>query len=131
MKKKMILSAAFIASLLPMLMSQYGGCKGVQEISGLTNLANPVGVASVILFVAAVWFPISNPSLRSWLGTVGTMGIAASEIYTFFTWHVATVTGKLSLQSSLRLAYPAFYVGLAASLAMAVVYLVMQNPTGD
>lgn len=40
MKKKIILSIAFIFSLLPMLLNQYGGAKGVQEISGLVNLFN-------------------------------------------------------------------------------------------
>ena len=38
MKKKTILSIAFIISLLPMLFNQYGGLKGVQEIAGLINL---------------------------------------------------------------------------------------------
>ena len=32
MKKKIILTVAFIISLLPMLMNQYGGLKGVQVI---------------------------------------------------------------------------------------------------
>ena len=33
MKKKIILTIAFVISLLPMLLKQYGGMKGVQEIS--------------------------------------------------------------------------------------------------
>ena len=33
MKKKIILSIAFIISLLPMFLNQYGGLKGVQEIT--------------------------------------------------------------------------------------------------
>lgn len=48
MKKKIILSSAFIVSLLPMLLKQYGGAKGVQEISGLGNLLNPIGIISVL-----------------------------------------------------------------------------------
>ena len=51
MKKKMILSIAFLISLLPMLFNQYGGLKGVQEITGLINLLNPIGMVSVSLFV--------------------------------------------------------------------------------
>ena len=47
MKKKMILSIAFLISLLPMLFNQYGGLKGVQEITGLINLLNPIGMVSV------------------------------------------------------------------------------------
>ncbi|RJU62832.1 hypothetical protein DW709_14905 [Coprococcus sp. AM27-12LB] len=34
-KRKVILSITFFISLLPMLMNQYGGCKEVQEISGI------------------------------------------------------------------------------------------------
>ena len=56
MKKKIILSIAFLISLLPMLFNQYGGLKGVQEITGLINLLNPIGIVSVILFVLGVWF---------------------------------------------------------------------------
>lgn len=40
-KKKMILTLAFLVSLLPKLLNQYGGRKGVQEISGLINLCFP------------------------------------------------------------------------------------------
>ena len=50
MKKKIILSIAFVLSLLPMLLNQYGGARGVQEISGLGNLFNPIGLVSVLLF---------------------------------------------------------------------------------
>ena len=47
MKKKSVLSAAFIISLLPMLLNQYGGRKGVQEITGLVNLLNPIGIMAL------------------------------------------------------------------------------------
>ena len=60
MKKKIILSIAFIFSLLPMLLNQYGGAKGVQEISGLVNLFNPVGIVSVLLFIVGIWLPFKN-----------------------------------------------------------------------
>ena len=38
-----------------MLLKQYGGAKGVQEISGLGNLLNPIGIISVLLFIMGVW----------------------------------------------------------------------------
>ena len=60
MKKKIILSIAFIISLLPMFLNQYGELKGVQEITGLINLLNPIGMVSVILFAVGVWFPSRN-----------------------------------------------------------------------
>ena len=38
-----------------MLLNQYGGCKGVQEITGLVNLLNPIGIIAVALFLTGVW----------------------------------------------------------------------------
>lgn len=85
MKKKIILSAAFIISLLPMLMNQYGGLKGVQEITGLINLFNPIGIIAVILFVLGVWMTFEKQIIGRILGILGTVGIVVSEIYQFFT----------------------------------------------
>ena len=65
MKKKVILSVAFLISLLPMLMNQYGGLKGVQEITGLINLLNPIGIISVVLFVLGVWNTLKKEALSS------------------------------------------------------------------
>ena len=76
MKKKIILSVAFIISLLPMLLNQYGGLKGVQEITGLINLLNPIGIASVVLFIVGVWVPMKKPDFNKVMGILGTVGIA-------------------------------------------------------
>ena len=84
MKKKLILSVAFVISLLPMLMNQYGGLKGV-------------------------------------------IGIVISEIYKFFTWHVMTITGEISIQNSIQFAFPEFYIGFAVSLIMVVAYFVINK----
>ena len=56
MRKKIILTVAFLISLLPMLLNQYGGMKGVQEISGLINLFNPIGIISVLSFIVRLSF---------------------------------------------------------------------------
>ena len=125
MKKKLTLSAAFTVSLLPMLLNQYGGMKGVQEISGIINLLNPIGVVSVLLFSAGVWMPLKKPRVSRLLGGAGCVGIVFAEIYRFFTWHVQTVTGKISFANSLRLTFPAFYFGLSVSLAMVAVYCML------
>ena len=117
MKKKIILSIAFLISLLPMLFNQYGGLKGVQEITGLINLLNPIGIVSVILFVLGVWFPFKKRVVSKSLGALGVIGIVVSEIYKFLTWHTLTVTGEVSLQNSIRLAFPELYIGLTISLA--------------
>lgn len=122
MKKKIILTTAFLISLLPMLFNQYGGSKGVQEISGLINLFNPIGIISVLLFITGIWVPLKNKRINRILGALGTIGIVASEIYEFFTWHIMNITGEMSFHNSVKLAFPEFYVGLAASLVMMVVY---------
>ena len=127
MKKKIILSSAFVVSLLPMLMNQYGGLKGVQEITGLVNLFNPIGIASVALFVIGVWVPFKKEIVGKVLGALGTIGIVASEVYKFFTWHVLTITGEVSLQHSIRFAFPEFYIGLVVSSAMVVAYFIIDQ----
>ena len=127
MKKKIILSTAFIISLLPMLLNQYGGAKGVQEITGLINLLNPIGLVSVILFAVGVWFPFEKQVIGKYLGSLGTIGIVISEVYEFFTWHVLTITGEVSLQNSIGLAFPEFYIGLVISLVMMVAYFVIDK----
>ena len=106
MKKKTILSLAFVTSLLPMLLNQYGGLKGVQEITGLINLCNPIGISSVVLFTVGIWLPFKNQLIGKILGALGTLGIIASEIYKFFTWHVMTISGEISIQHSIRFAFP-------------------------
>ena len=127
MKKKIILSVAFVISLLPMLMNQYGGMRGVQEITGLINLLNPLGIISVVLFVIGVWASFKKPIINTVLGTLGTIGIVISEIYKFFTWHVMTITGEISIQNSIQLVFPEFYIGLAVSLIMVVAYFVIDT----
>lgn len=119
-KKKLILSLAFVISLLPMLLHQYGGCRGVQEISGLINLFNPIGLISVLLFFVGVWVPICINHINSILACIGAGGILVSEIYEFFTWHILTVSGKMSFSMSLRFAFPEFYIGLIISALMLV-----------
>ena len=123
MKKKIKLTIAFLVSLLPMLLNQYGGMKGVQEISGLINLLNPIGIISMLVFFAGVWASFENEKINKILGILGTIGIVVSEIYEFFTWHIMNITGKMSIQNSTEFAFPEFYVGLLISLIMIFVYL--------
>ena len=131
MKKRIILSAAFIVSLLPMLLNQYGGLKGVQEITGLINLFNPIGIVSVVLFIVGVWVPMKKPVFNKVMGILGTVGIVISEIYKFLTWHVMTVTGEISIQHSIQLVFPEFYIGLVVSIIMIVVYIVVEKRIAD
>lgn len=123
MKKKIILTAAFIISLAPMLLSQYGGMRGVQEISGLINLTSPIGLLALVLFVVGVWVTFENPKTGWIMGLLGTIGMVISEIYKFFTWHVLTITGEISLQNSFNFVFPEFYFGLIVSVVMVAVYI--------
>ena len=122
MKKKVILTVAFLVSLLPMLLNQYGGMRGVQEISGLINLFNPIGLISLLLFFIGVWVSFKNNKINKILGALGTIGIVISEIYKFLTWYIVNITGKISLHNSIKFAFPEFYFGLTISLIMTFVY---------
>ena len=125
--KRIILTLLFITSLLPMLMNQYGGLKGVQEISGLINLINPIGIVSLIFFIMGVWLPLRNDKMSKLIGGIGVIGMVISEIYKFFTWHVMTITGGISIQNSIQLVFPEFYIGLAVSFTMVVAYFVIDK----
>lgn len=127
MKKKIVLSAAFVCSLLPMLLDQYGGQRGVQEISGLINLFNPIGIASAAIFCLGVWAPLKRAAVGAALRAAGAAGVVVSEVYTFFTWHVMNITGEMSVQNSVRLAFPEFYLGLTVSLAMLAACFVIDR----
>ena len=122
MKKKVILTVVFLVSLLPMLLNQYGGMRGVQEISGLINLFNPIGLISLLLFFLGIWVSFKNNKINKILGALGTIGIVISEIYQFLTWYIVNITGKISLHNSIKFAFPEFYFGLTISLIMTFVY---------
>ena len=124
-KKKIILTIVFALSLLPMLLSQYGGMRGIQEISGLINLTNPIGLLALLLFLVGVWVPFENKKTGWAMGILGSIGMVISEIYNYFTWHVLTITGEISVKNSMMFAFPEFYLGLVVSVLMVVVYLLI------
>lgn len=119
---RFVLMAELIISLTPMLLYQYG-VEGISEISGIINLFNPVGILSLIIFFIGIFVPFRRLKPGFILGLIGTAGIVISEIYTFMTWHIMTITGQISIQSSIMLARPSFYLGLFVSLAMVVAYI--------
>ena len=125
MKKRVLLTAVFFLSLTPMVLNQYGGARGVQEINGLINLLNPIGIASVIVYLVGVWSHFQKRSAGILLGLAGTLGMVASEVYQFFNWYVMTITGESTLAYSIRFAFPEFYVGLAVSVLMVAAFLML------
>lgn len=50
-----------------------------------------------------------------------------SEVYVFLTWHIETITGKLSIHNSIEFAFPEFYMGLGILIMMIVVYFVVDK----
>lgn len=127
MKNIAFLSVCFFVSLLPMLLNQYGAAKGVQEITGLINLLNPIGIVSVLMFLMSILCDFKKQIAGKILGAAGVIGIVVSEIYSFLTWHILTITGEMSLQHSINLAFPEFYFGLGISLVMVFVYFVINK----
>ena len=131
MNIKMSQTLMFLLSLSPMLLSQYGGRRGVQEISGIINLINPIGIVAVLLFVIGVWIPFKERNVNTVLGALGVIGIVISEIYKFFTWHTMTITGEVSIYESVKLAFPEFYLGLCVSVVMVIAYFIIDKKVSN
>lgn len=120
--KQVILTILFIMSLMPMLLYQFGGMRGVQEISGLIILLSPITIVSIILFFLGIWFKFKNKITNKILGGIGVVGIVISEIYEFFTWYTIGITKDINLSNSINLAFPEFYIGLLISIIMVFIY---------
>lgn len=131
MKRKIFLTIAFIISLIPMIASQYGGVRGVREISGLTNLWNPIGIIAVILFLIGLWFPFKKVKVGQTLAIIGLIGIIAAEIFTFLTWPIPNYQDHINLSYSFENAFPEFYLGLTTSALMLITYVCMMTLDND
>ena len=105
-----------------MLLYQFGGMRGVQEISGLIILLSPITIVSIILFFLGIWFKFKNKITNKILGGIGVVGIVISEIYEFFTWYTIGITKDINLSNSINLAFPEFYIGLLISIIMVFIY---------
>ena len=123
--KQVILTILFIMSLMPMLLYQFGGMRGVQEISGLIILLSPITIVSIILFFLGIWFKFKNKITNKILGGIGVVGIVISEIYEFFTWYTIGITKDINLSNSINLAFPEFYIGLLISIIMVFIYFLL------
>lgn len=82
-----------------MLLYQFGGMRGVQEISGLIILSCPITLVGV-----------------------GVIKIIILEIYEFFTWYTIGITKDINLYNSVNLVFPEFYIGLLISVIMVFIY---------
>ncbi len=122
MKRKIFLTLAFIISLIPMIANQYGGIRGVREISGFINIWNPIGMAAVVLFLIGVWLPFKKPIIGKCLSISGLILMIASEITMFLTWPIPVYENAINIQYSFKNAFPEFYLGVATSALMLITY---------
>lgn len=123
MNKKIILSTMYILSFIPMLFNQYGFGIGITEIKGIINIANPIGILSIILFFIGVWNTNGNHKLNKILTFIGTMGIVVCEIYYLFTWNYPNTSISNHFSNFLSMTFPAYYIGLLASMLMVLFCL--------
>lgn len=122
-KRKVMLSACFLISLLPMLMNQFGGFRDVQEISGIINLTNPIGLISAFIFFFGVWYNFKNKYFNIIVGAIGVIGIILSEVVNFFAWGYPNISCLDKISKCFNNAlFPEFYIGLLFSIVMLIVY---------
>ena len=121
-KKKILLSIIFILSLIPMCFSQYGTKKGIQEVSGIINLTSPIGCIATILYFFGVWINFKNENINKYLPYLGMIGIILSELKNLFTWNYPNTSYLDGIELCLHMVFPMFYIGLAVSILLIVVY---------
>ncbi|UNT96808.1 hypothetical protein [Allobaculum mucilyticum] len=131
MKKKIVLTAVFLLSLVPMCFSQYGAIKGVQEVSGFINLTNPIGFLAILLYFAGVWMPSGSRKLRTCLSYAGMAGIVISELNNLLTWNYPNVSYADGIRNCFIMIFPMFYVGLITSIALVGVYWLIDHRMPD
>ena len=122
MKKKILLSVIFLFSLIPMCFSQYGALKGVQEVSGIINLTNPIGFIAVILYFFGIWINFKNKNINKYLPYFGMIGIILSELNNFLTWNYPNKSYLENIKNCFNMVFPMFYIGLAISILLILVY---------
>ena len=122
MKKKILLSVIFILSMIPMCFSQYGTIKGVQEVSGIINLTNPIGFIAVILYFIGVWANFKNENINKYFSYFGMIGIILSELNNLLTWNYPNISYLYGIKNCFNMVFPMFYVGLVISVILIVAY---------
>lgn len=122
MRKKILLSVLFIISLVPMFFSQYGGAKGVEEVSGIINLTNPIGFISIILFFIGIWGNFKNGNIKQYFPYIGMVGIVLSELNNLLTWSYPSTSYLDGIKNCFNMVFPMFYIGIIASILLIIVY---------
>lgn len=127
MKKKLLLTIIFILSLIPMFFSQYGGMKGVQEVSGIINLTNPIGFIAIILYFVGIWSNFNNKNINKYFPYFGMIGIILSELNNLLTWNYPNTSYLEGIKNCFNMVFPMFYVGSAISISMIIIYKIIEK----
>ncbi|MEG0593098.1 MAG: hypothetical protein RR512_07260 [Coprobacillus sp.] len=128
MKKRNIVIISLIASLSTLFLPWFGGYKGVQEVSGVVLLQNPIAVSCII--IAFVGLVLKNEYKSKIVTQIGLLGIIGMQIYEFFNWYSFNSTFTFSLRESMSLCYPEFYFTLLCMLTTYVLFFVT-NKSND
>ena len=121
-KRRLLMTLIFLLSLVPMALSQF--VHGEYDLPGFLVLTTPVGFFACLFVLLGLWCPFSSPRTNRLLCTLGLPGMVAAELYTCLTWYAPAV---LSIRKSLTLVSPAFFLGLAASAAAVLLYLLLRR----
>ncbi len=128
-KSYKIINITFLALIFgSMMLSWFGFSRGIQEIKGITLLGNPLML--LFLLTIAVSLGLFNEKVMKIIAIIGFLGVFLLELYTYFTWHILTITGEFSLSSTIHGAYPEFYIALFMALVSAlcnIIFLVRHH----
>lgn len=130
------------AALFTMLFSWFG-YRGITDIKGTTVLENPLALAGVVLFLFAVWYDFRSSRARRICGFTGLGLWLFFELYYFLTIPMGYIAGidwgpinidipcfeRFSIVDSLQNTLPEFYVGVAATIAVGIVFFLFIKKT--
>lgn len=120
-KKQLALTLLLVLTLASMLLSWFGGARGVQEIRGTVVLFHPVTLLCAAVLLLEIWRPAS--SAKALPGVLAILGMMGVELYYFLFWHYETISGRISLSYSFHSVYPEFYLGFGLTAALLVLFL--------
>lgn len=128
-RKKIGLTLLLLLTLSSMLLSWFGGARGVQEIRGTVVLFHPITLLCAAVLLLELWRPL--PAAKGIPGVVSILGIMGMELYEFLFWHYETITGRLSLSFSFRAVYPEFYLGFGLTALLLVAFILWNRRPED
>lgn len=114
-KNKIIRIIIGCLCLLAMLRPWFGSYQGVQEISGLIVLYNPLTILAGLSILLGI---LKDCDV---LAIIGSMLLIVIEVFYFLTWPISTITSTIDVSFSISASYPAFYIELI--LVMTLLYL--------